>query len=65
MDVSAKDEVEALRHTRCKNMSKINIFKALNKPNSSSFYLKYILHLTDILYVYIPQDIFYMNVSQK
>ena len=47
--VFVNHEMRTLHHWRRRNMSNAKILETLNEPNSSSLYLKYILHVIDIL----------------
>ena len=51
-----------LHYKRSRNMFNKKILKTINQPNSSSLYLKYILHIIDtiidILSRYVLRDIF-------
>ena len=54
-------EMGTLHYGRCGKLPNQQILKTLNETNSSSLYLKHVLHIIDILSRYVPQDICYIH----
>ena len=59
--VFVNDEMGTLHHGRCGKIPNQKILKTLNETNCSSLFLKYVLHIIDILSRYVSQDICYIH----